>query len=330
MKINPIYVVMVLGLLIVVPFTRQLQQRPTSFYGIAENQDLDLSLAYPVVVQRIAIREGQAVEAGQLLAVLERKDIPFQEASLEQDRAQFQAKKQELLARQTSERKEIEEEKAEALFQIENKLTLLRSEQTQNTALLQNLNSTEGVTPEAAANPEIAALEAERATLDAKFLVLQQNLNREIQAELKLLETQQQQVSIDRQEIDRQSAELELRAPVSGVIGTVNFIAGEQVGSRETILNIYQLHPNQVTTYIPEGQLTDLPLGTILTVSSLQTPDYQIEGTIISLGNKIRELPVRMRRDPAVQAWGREVLLEITSENQLIQGERVLVEQITE
>ncbi|MEO0723162.1 MAG: HlyD family efflux transporter periplasmic adaptor subunit [Bacteroidota bacterium] len=330
MKINPIYVVMVLGLLIVVPFTRQLQQRPTSFYGIAENQDLDLSLAHPVVVQGIAVREGEAVEAGQLLAVLERKDIPFQEASLEQEGEQFRAKKAELLARQTSERKEIEEEKAEALFQIENKLRLLRSEQAQNTALLQDLNSTEGVTPEAIANPEIAALEAERATLDAKYLVLQQNLNREIQAELKLLETQQQQVSIDRQEIDRQSAELELRAPVSGVIGTVNFIAGEQVGSRETILNIYQLHPNQVTTYIPEGQLTDLPLGTTLTVSSLQTPDYQIAGTIISLGNKIRELPVRMRRDPAVQAWGREVLLEITAENQLIQGERVLVEQITE
>ncbi len=321
---------MVLGLLIVVPFTRQLQQRPTSFYGIAENQDLDLSLEHPVLVQNIAVKEGQAVEVGQLLAVLERKEIPFQEASLEQDRKQFLARKDELLARQTSKRKELEEEKAETLFQIENELKLLRTEQARNTTLLQDLKSTEGLTPAAVVNPEIEALEAERATLDDKYQILQQNLNREVQAELQLLATQLQQVTIDRQEIDRQSAELELRAPVSGVIGKVNFIAGEQVGSRETILNIYQRHPNQVTTYIPEGQLTDLPLGARLTISSLQTPDYQLQGTIISLGNKIRELPVRMRRDPAVQAWGREVLLEIIADNQLIQGERVLVEQITE
>ena len=61
MKINPVYIVMVLGLLILVPFTRHLQQRPTSFYGIAENQDLDLSLEYPVLVQEIHIKEGQRV-----------------------------------------------------------------------------------------------------------------------------------------------------------------------------------------------------------------------------------------------------------------------------
>lgn len=330
MKINPVYVVMVLGLLILVPFTRQLQQHPTSFYGIAENQDLDLSLSHPAYVRSISVKDGEKVEAGQILAVLERKDLPFQAASLGQDREQLLAKRKELLARQATKSREIEAEKATALFQIENKINTLRAEQSRNSALLEDLSSTAGIESTSSSSPEIEALEAERATLDARYEVQQQNLRREIQAELQLLEPQLQQVDIDSLEIGRQSNELALRAPVSGVIGTVNFIPGEQVGSRESIISMYQLHPNQVTTYIPEGQLTDLPLGATLQVSSLQIPEYQIEGTIISLGNKIRELPVRMRRDPTVQAWGREVLLEIESENQLIQGERVLVEQIVE
>ena len=85
-----------------------------------------------------------------------------------------------------------------------------------------------------------------------------------------------------------------------------------------------------MTTYIPEGQLTNLALGDSLIVRSVQDQEYLISGHIIGLGNKIRELPIRMRRDPVVQAWGREVLLKIPEDNLLMQGERVLIEQISE
>ena len=85
-----------------------------------------------------------------------------------------------------------------------------------------------------------------------------------------------------------------------------------------------------MTTYIPEGQLTSLELGDTLIVRSVQDQEYVISGQIIGLGNKIRELPIRMRRDPTVQAWGREVLLKIPVDNLLMQGERVLIEQIIE
>ncbi len=328
MKINPVYIIMVLGLLILVPFTRHLQQRPTSFYGIAENQDLDLSLEYPVQVKAVHIKEGQSITKGQVLAVLQRNDIPYQQATLGQDQKRLLSEKNELLASQQADLRQVNQEQQDALFQIDNEISSLEAQLARNSTLLEGLNSVEGTKPAPAANPEIEALKAERTTVAATFDTQRQNIRQEVAARLQSLETRLQQITIEQQEIQRQTEELELRAPKDGIVGSVNFVPGEQVATGETILNIYQLHPNQVTTYIPEGQLTDLQMGDGLAISSLQNPDYTITGTIIGLGNKIRELPVRMRRDPAVQAWGREVLLDINETNKLMQGERVLVEQI--
>lgn len=328
MKINPVYIIMVLGLLILVPFTRQLQQRPTSFYGIAENQDLDLSLEYPVQVEAIMIKEGQNITKGQLLAVLHRSDIAFQQAKLLQNQSELLAEKNELLTSRNNDLRQIDQEERDALFEIDNQIATLQAAQTRNSTLLESLSSLEDATPPTVSNPEVSALQAERTNIAGTFNTQRQNIRQEVAAKLQSLDTRLQQITIEEGEIQRQTEALELRAPAAGIAGSVNFVPGEQITTGETILNIYQVHPNQVITYIPEGQLTDLKMGDSLLVFSLQNPDYSITGKIIGLGNKIRELPVRMRRDPAVQAWGREVLLEIAGVNDLMQGERVLVEQI--
>lgn len=319
---------MVLGLLILVPFTRQLQQRPTSFYGIAENQDLDLSLEYPVQVEAIMIKEGQNIAKGQLLAVLHRSDIAFQQAKLLQNQSELLAEKNELLTSRNNDLRQIDQEERDALFEIDNQIATLQAAQTRNSTLLESLSSLEGATPPTVSNPEVSALQAERTNIAGTFNTQRQNIRQEVAAKLQSLDTRLQQITIEEGEIQRQTEALELRAPAAGIAGSVNFVPGEQITTGETILNIYQVHPNQVITYIPEGQLTDLKMGDSLLVFSLQNPDYSITGKVIGLGNKIRELPVRMRRDPAVQAWGREVLLEIAGVNDLMQGERVLVEQI--
>lgn len=327
MKINPVYVLMLIGLLVLVPLARKIQQRPTAFYGIAENQDVDLSLEHPVLVKRILVKEGEAVSEGQLLMELERTNVPFLRASLQQEQRQLEAEKEETMAKGRSRRQELEQAKITAAFELENELAILNAEQAQNEKLVQGLES---VTTETSAskNPEIIALQAEQATIAQPYDQQIGNLQKEVQAELRSLDTRLEQVALELTELAREEDALLLKAPVAGVIGRVNFVPGEQASARETLVNIYRQHPDQVTTYIPEGQLSSLRLGDSLVVRSVQDQDYFITGRIIGLGNKIRELPMRMRRDPAVQAWGREVLLRIPENNGLMQGERVLIEQI--
>ncbi|WP_367392611.1 HlyD family secretion protein [Lewinella sp. LCG006] len=327
MKINPVYVLMLIGLLVLVPLARKIQQRPTAFYGIAENQDIDLSLEHAVMVKRILVKEGEAVKAGQLLMVLERTNIPFLRASLLQEKKQLDAERQELLTKNNNRREELNQAQAAAAFELENQLTQLLAQQAQNERLLAGLESvsTSAIAKE---TPEITALKAEQATVTQPYILQKNNLQKETKAELNSLTARLEKIDLELAELEREFQTLELKSPIDGVIGKVNFVPGEQPSSRETLLNIYRLHPDQVTTYIPEGQLTSLQLGDSLVVRSIQDQEYVISGQIIGLGNKIRELPIRMRRDPEVQAWGREVLLKIPDENALMQGERVLIEQI--
>lgn len=331
MKINPVYVLMLIGLLVLVPIARKIQQRPTAFYGIAENQDIDLSLEYAVMVKRILVKEGEAVEAGQLLMVLERTNIPFLRASLIQEKKQLNAERDEILIKSRNRRQELDQAQTTAVFELENQLAQLTAEQAQNDRLVQGLESintnSSSTTSE---TPEIVALRAEQATVTQPYILQKGNLQKETQAELNSLTAQLEKIDLELAELEREFQTLELKSPIDGVIGKVNFVPGEQPSSRETLLNIYRLHPDQVTTYIPEGQLTSLELGDTLIVRSVQDQEYVISGQIIGLGNKIRELPIRMRRDPTVQAWGREVLLQIPADNLLMQGERVLIEQIIE
>ncbi len=328
MKINPVYILMLIGLLVLVPLARKIQQRPTAFYGIAENQDIDLSLEHAVLVKRILVKEGEAVKAGQLLMVLERTNIPFLRASLTQEKKQLDAEREEMVIKGRNRRQELDQAQATAIFELENQLTQLTAEQAQNERLLSGLESvtTKGTTPKE--TPEIAALRAEQATVAQPYVLQKDNLQRETKAELNSLTARLEKIDLELAELEREFQTLELKSPIDGVIGKVNFVPGEQPSARETLLNIYLLHPDQVTTYIPEGQLTSLKLGDSLTVRSVQDQEYVISGQIIGLGNKIRELPIRMRRDPEVQAWGREVLLKIPEDNLLMQGERVLIEQI--
>ncbi len=330
MKINPVYVLMLVGLLVMVPFTRQLQLRPTTFYGIAENPDLDLSLDQAAWVNEILVKEGQTVTAGETLAILEQRTIPFLQASLEQDQQRVRAERNEVLTERDTRISELQQARKDAIFEIENKITERQAVLARNEQLLSSLESMESSQIRSNEDPELSALQSELATIGTSFDLQIQHLSQETNAELQSLDTRFQQLAIEDSEIERQVAELVIKAPVNGVIGNVNFIPGEQIEARATIVNIYQLHPNQVTTYIPEGLLTNLQMGDLLSVSSLQDTEYTIQGEIIGLGNKIRELPVRMRRDPNVQAWGREVLLQISPDNALMQGERVLVEQIEE
>jgi multidrug resistance efflux pump len=327
MKINPVYALMLIGLLILVPLARKIQQRPTTFYGIAENQDLDLSLEYAVQVKRILVEEGQSVSPGQLLMELERTNVPFLRASLEQERRQLEAEKQEVIVKGRSRRQELAQAKTTAAFELDNQINQLLAEQERNAQLLQGLESVSSEVS-VTTTPEIDALRAEQLTIAAPYDELDRNVRRENQAELNSLNTRLEQVALELAELDREEQTLSLKAPSVGVIGRINFVPGEQAATRETLLNIYRLHPDQVTTYIPEGQLSSLTLGDSMSVSSIQDQEYVIYGHIIGLGNKIRELPVRMRRDPAIQAWGREVLLRIPADNLLMQGERVLIEQI--
>lgn len=327
MKINPVYVAMVIGLVVLVPLAREIQQRGTEFYGIAEDQDVDISLEHPAILRQLLVKEGEEIEKGQVLAVLQRTELPFQRASLEQEKIRLQAERQsQILERRATER-ELRQDKALALFEIDNEIEQLQAELALKSKLVTDLQSVPTPQADQSLEPTIAALKAERNEIVKPYDVQLRTLANDAQDLLKSIDARLAGLELEQEELNRQQAALELKAPCAGVIGRIHFVPGEQIATRDPILNIYLEHPSQITTYIPEGQLTSIKLGDSLRVRTLNDDEYLLTAVVAGLGTKIRELPVRMRRDPTVQAWGREIRLQIPPNNTLMQGERVLVVQ---
>ncbi len=48
-------------------------------------------------------------------------------------------------------------------------------------------------------------------------------------------------------------------------------------------------------------------------------------GTVVGVGSRIVEYPVRLRKHPDLQVWGREVVIKIPENNQFILGEKVVI-----
>lgn len=328
MKINPVYIVMLLGLVLVAPLARQLQQRPTEFYGIAQTPDLDLSLPYNSQVAKLLVREGQAVDSGQVLAEVYRPNLSWQQATQQQDLAGLEAEVQLQITRQRNKIVSLEQQQYLAEQELQQKIRLRVQQLQRQASLLQQFESLGDVPADTAAwrnDPSILRWQQELQSVAEPFTLELQQLRSSLASTLAPLQADLQKQQLQLQALDEAETQLLVRSPRAGVVGVTHFIVGEEVKAHQPLLNLYQHHPDQVSAYIPEGQLSEVLLGDELTVQSIQSPDYQVTGKVIGLGNKIKALPTRMRRDPNLEAWGREVQLAVPANNAFMQGERVLI-----
>lgn len=122
-----------------------------------------------------------------------------------------------------------------------------------------------------------------------------------------------------------EKSKLNIYAKISGIIGSVNFKPGEKVAPFVPILTLHTKSPLFVKGYIHEDVYSHVSIGQRVDVRSLTDTESSITGTVVGVGARVVEYPVRLRKNPNVQAWGREVVVEIPEDNPFILGEKVLI-----
>ena len=324
-RFNIIYLLLILGVVFFLPITKNINNNPIDFYGIAENQSRSINLEYPVIVKEMKVVLGQKVEEGQLLAQFHRTTLPIKindinyelkelaskkgigRLNTDSDIQRFKAQKELLLTEYTNRINQLENEKSAQLKALEGLKTLdLKNVQNPIDAKIQSLRS---------------EMEKELSALDLQM----NNRKKSLKADTDLVNVRIKKLRGELDLIKEQENALNLYAPVPGIIGTLNFQAGENIESYTTIMKIYGERPNIVTTYIGDGQLAEIEMNDTLYITSINRPEYKLEGKVIGLGTRITALPERLRRDPTFKAWGREVQLQIPLDNQFMQGEKVNV-----
>lgn len=287
-KLYFVWIVVCIALVII---SLQYRGESTGFYGIADAREVVVNAGNPVEIKKIHVVQGQSIREGDTLIALRRPELDMK---INEITLQISQTKTQKYAKVNSIRSQINE--LEAQYERNKKLTSeLKSFKKENSATDQDDNQ----------NPLLIKIESLKKELYLAMAPAQ------IKEELNLLLKEKENLTI--------------YAQINGIIGSVNAKEGEKVSPFTPIITLHTKSPSYVKGYIHEDVYNKVAIGQKVTIASFSDLKNTIQGEVVGVGSRIVEYPVRLRKRPDFQIWGREIIIKIPSENNLLLGEKVRI-----
>lgn len=301
-----------------------------SFSGIAETREIVVNSEAAVDIRRINVTEGQSVEKGSLLVELSSPELVLKINHIEHQLDELKARKGVDKTEIQSRIRQLQAEKTARENEISSQIAELENQYRINRNMLSDLKSVpfEKGHDDEDSNPvklKIRNLKKELGlsvnSLSVQIELLQKTLaNAGDPVEIQVERLEKELVLLR-----RENSRLNIYAQISGIIGSVNFKPGEKVSPFTPILTLHTKTPSFIKGYIYENACTHINMGDRVDVASLTEAGSIIPGQVVGIGARIVEYPVRLRKHPDFQVWGREVLIRIPESNPLILGEKVSI-----
>jgi multidrug resistance efflux pump len=299
-----------------------------TFFGFAENKEMQINLEHPLMVNRVAVTPGQAVKKGDLLLEVTRVELDLKLSDVAHNISELEARTHISRAELQSNVNRLKAQRTGKVSDIQSRIHAVEAEIALNTLLVKDLKSVK-VSESATMinNPnqlKINALKDELRLvvqpLDIEIEHLENELNttNPMQVEINRLKTQ-------REFIVKEQKRLAIYAPSDGLVGTIHCKEGENISAFTTLISFYEKSPNMVVGYVHESFLVQVNIGDSLNVVSSLHIEEKCRGKVIGLGHRIVEIPERLRKIPEMKTYGREVLIQIPSDNRFLQSETVVL-----
>lgn len=247
----------------------------------------------------LKVREGQLVASGDVLAVVESPELDNQ---VRQERATLEALRSDLGRRKLAVRQQnLENQQRVDLLEVRLEAARRSLERSQRLSDLGLANAIE--LEQAQDAVKIASLELDQARQSLK-------LEREaLQYELEdtRLRLNRQQLVVE--DAERQRADLSLRAPFDGQVGSLSVADRDAVIRGQAVLSVVDLSHLEVEVAIPESSADDVAVGAeaVVTVDGHEWPgrltrvaaevrDSQVKGRVAFVG----EAPPNLRQSQRV------------------------------
>ncbi|MBK9575739.1 MAG: HlyD family efflux transporter periplasmic adaptor subunit [Fibrobacteres bacterium] len=296
------------------------------FRGIAEDVKLSVSSEMAVELLSIAVQPGQFVQPGDTLARLRNRDLSMRIAEILREiqdaSGEANIDRSESMRRVAELKSSLGSRKAE----LQSEIQLLSEQASRNRSLVSGfqgmgIRSTE---------PDTAGIEERIRTLREQIRVEEEG----VRSQIALLEGSKG--NIDRLAVAKNDAlrkelallhdeerKLVILAPAGGVIDSVKYRPGEKVSPFSPVLTISGMKPSRVRGYINERVRSDIAVGDSVVVSAVGMRTATVNGVVVGVGSRIMEIPVRLWKVPDFPLWGREVIVQLSSDNPLLLGEMV-------
>jgi multidrug resistance efflux pump len=326
------YVLCAVLALVLSALTMQYRSESDTFYGIADTTEIVISSGSPVEIRRILVAQGQLVGRGDTLLELHNPELELRISQISHELNELRARKSAHASLSKSELLQLKAQHEERASEIRAEIQELEAQYELNRNLVSELRSLDGDQSASGIvdhqNPILVKLESLR-----KLLKLAQDPSRVYETRLASA------LSTDGDPLTEQVARLEdelrillegrrgmlIRAQISGLIGSVNFKAGEKVSPFKPILTLHAVSPSLVRGYIHENVYSQVSVGEKVTVKSNQDGRQKVEGEVVGVGARIVEYPERLRKRADILIWGREIIIRLPPENRFLMGEKVVI-----
>lgn len=306
-----------------------LKLESTHFFGIADDHEQTISFSYPVEIVKTHTVEGAQVLQGRQILEVRRRDLSTQLDIIDD---QIQALKTTTRVEIASTRAKLDGLKAQQaaeLAEIDSQIKTLMSEQQMNRKLLEEISgSKSSSTSRSPLLTKIQGLREQRIHIEKSLAAQIENLENQLNATIRPSDSKLAELQNRKLEYQRQQTDLKVHAKFNGQVGSINYKPGEIVAPYQPILTVHGMSPQYVKGYIHENVFNEIVLGQKVWVQSNTntTNKSPIQGVVESLGSRIVEYPVRLKKNLMVSAWGREAVIRLTTgRNNLLLGEKVIV-----
>lgn len=120
-------------------------------------------------------------------------------------------------------------------------------------------------------------------------------------------------------------AEATVRAHVEGTVSTVLHHEGDVVGAGTELVRIATGRPGRIICWVPEREAQSIEAGREVHMRDHKLFGASFGGRIAEIAPELEEVPLRARSSPQVPAWGRRIEIESWPPRALLLGEAVRV-----
>jgi membrane fusion protein, multidrug efflux system len=122
-------------------------------------------------------------------------------------------------------------------------------------------------------------------------------------------------------QLDLQIEQLQLRAPIDGLVTTITHRPGEIVPAGSEVVSIVSHRPGVLMVELSEGMAARAKLGQGVSVRSKELFSRALHGRVIELAPEVDEMFPRARPSPGIAAWGRRATVQLDGGGEVLPGQ---------
>lgn len=291
--------------------------------GVTFSNEYKISADKAAIVKSILVVPGQQIKEGQLLIELSSADLEIEIQKLEQKITTFRSDQQERKKLAQSKIALIQAENGVKIEELNTDISEAEGDLSLNRQITRDQQLKRDSTADSPLSSRIKSLKLQRERYEEAARIRAQDIQQQDATEQQILDNQIVLLERELQLLQEQKRQLSKYAAAPGVVGNVYVKPGEQIEAFTPLISLNPIHPSTVVAYLV-GRKETPAIGSSVTISAYERPSNAVSGKIIGYGAVV-ELPQILQKSTAVKAFGREVFIEIGSNNNLASGEKVLI-----